>query len=582
MKYTAKILALLLAILMLFASCDVLGVSNETEGTNEVTTGTFTESPTESETFTDDTEESESEEVTEEETLDPYRASISRSREEIESMITLADGEFDAAREKLKEFESMGLVSEDYEAVDAVYLEFEDMFYYLDTQISLANIVYDLDRSNKDASSRYLDNYELFGDLYTEYMITCRKLYLESPISEQLFADWTEDDIKYLLSYTPEIQELRQENEQLLVEYNELSRAAVITKGGQIYAQIVANNNRIAELSGYDNYYAYATKEIYGRDYTVEEIDAFKGYIKSHLLPLLDGLYLDWNGQYSSLGASDRYFMSDFLSDPFDSFTKNYLEGYVNSYDNSTGEGFKHLFENRNMIFSNSENSHNSAYQTYLEDFEMPFCLFGSNGQSTSTIVHEMGHYYASLYSPDVSSYDIAETQSQANEFLFLIYAKDEMKEDPYNALESYNLYNTVAMIIICAIIDDFEQRVYSLDSVDGYAYNDFKAIMDEVCEEYGGTTYINTKITNIQSYWTMVCPNSPVYYISYATSSIASVSIYAIAKEDEAAAREVYRKLIEEIDEDDGFKEALNKIGLIDPFNEEAFNKLDQTVFND
>ena len=51
------------------------------------------------------------------------------------------------------------------------------MFYYLDTQISLANIVYDLNRSNKDASSRYLDNYELFGDLYTEYMITCRKLY---------------------------------------------------------------------------------------------------------------------------------------------------------------------------------------------------------------------------------------------------------------------------------------------------------------------------------------------------------------------------------------------------------------------
>ena len=566
---------------MLFASCDVLGVIDD-NGTDEITTEAPTEAPTESESASEETSEGETEEEIEEETLSPYRASISRSREEIESMITLADGEFEAAHEKLKEFESLGLVSEDYEAVDVLYLEFEDMFYYLDTQISLANIVYDLNRSNKDASSRYLDNYELFGDLYTEYMITCRKLYLESPISEELFADWTEDDIKYLLSYTPEIQELRQENEQLLVTYNELSGGEIKKKGGEIYAQIITNNNRIAELSGYDNYYEYATKEIYGRDYTIEEIESFKGYIRSYFLPQLDDLYQNWYTKYSALSAADKNFMINFLYEPFDGFQRNYLEDYINSYDNSTGDGFKHLFENRNMVFASSTNSHDSAYQTYLEDFETPFCLFGSDGQSTTTIVHEMGHYYASLYNPDVSSYDIAETQSQANEFLFWRFARDEMTPTFYGTIENYNVYNNVAMIIICAIIDDFEQRVYSLESVEGYTYNDFKEIMNEVCGVYGGTTYISSNITNIHDYWSVVCPNSPVYYISYATSSIAAMSIYAIAEEDEAAAREVYRKLIEEIEEDDGFKEALNKIGLIDPFKEEAFEKLNQTVLND
>lgn len=572
MKNTAKILALLLAIIMLFASCDILGFGDsELDGTSEVTTGASTD---ESEETTED--------ESEEETDDPYRASISRSREEIEAMITLKDSDFDDAYAELKEFESIGLVSENYEEVDAAYLEFEDKFYYLDTQISLANIVYDLDRSDKDASSRYLDNYERFGDLYNEYMFTCRKLYTDSPVSEQLFADWTEEDINYLLSYTPEIQELRETNEQLLVTYNELSGAAVMTKGADIFVQIITNNNRIAELEGYDNYYQYATKEIYGRDYTVEEIDTFKGYVKEHLLPKLNNLYQQWYTKYSWLSETDRNFMLNFMYEPFDSFGKNYLEEYVNSYDNSTGEGFKHLFENRNMVFANAENSHDSAYQTYLEDLETPFCLFGSDGQSTTTIVHEMGHYYASLYNSDVSNYDIAETQSQANEFLFMRFAKGEMSADPYAAIENYHVYNTVAMIIICAIIDDFEQRIYSLESVEGYTYNDFKAIMDEVCEAYGGTAYINSKITNIHSYWTIVCPNSPVYYISYATSSIAAMSIYAIAEEDEAAGREVYRKLIEDIDENDGFKAALTKIGLVDPFQKAAFEKLDETVFND
>ena len=577
MKYTAKILALLLAFLMLFVSCDILGLGDaENNDTNAVTTETPTEAPTEAPTDSEETTEDESEVETE----TPYRDTISRSREELESMITLKEGEFEAAQAKLKEFESIGIVSEDYDAVDAVYLEFEDLFYYLDTQISLANIVYDLDRDNKDASSRYLDNYELFGDLYTEYMLTCRKLYLESPISEELFADWTEEDISYLLSYTPEIQDLRQENEQLLVTYNELSSGELKTKGGEIYAQIITNNNRIAELSGYDNYYLYATKEIYGRDYTVEEIETFKGYIKEQLLSKLDSLYQSWYSKYFRLSENDKNFMIDFLYEPFDSFDTNYLVEYVNSYDNSTGEGFKHLFENRNMVFANSANSHDSAYQTYLEDLETPFCLFGSDGQSTTTIVHEMGHYYASLYNSDVSSYDIAETQSQANEYLFMRFAKDELSVARYNAIENYTVYNTVAMIIICAIIDDFEQRVYSLDSVEGYTYEDFKAIMDEVCEAYGGTSYISNNITDIHNYWTIVCPNSPVYYISYATSSIAALSIYAIAEEDEAAGREVYRKLIEEIDENDGFKAALAKIGLIDPFRKEAFDKLNETVF--
>lgn len=566
MKNTIKLLALLLALLMLFTSCDFAGSKENESGTGTETVAQ-TVAPTESET------------EPEEETEDPktlYRESISHTRKEIESMITLGEGDFEEAQAKLKEFESLGIVSADYDAVDALYVEFEDMFYHLDTQISLANIIYDLNHNNTEASSRYLDNYELFGDLYTEYMFACRNVYNNSPIRDELFADWTEADIRMLLNYTPESQELRQENENLLVEFNELSGEAANERKAEIYVQIIKNNNRIAELAGYENYYDYATVEVYGRDYSIEDINAFKNYIIEYFIPKLDELNSSWTVKYNALSSYGKNYVQDFLYEPFDSFDVNYLEGYVNSYDNSTGEGFKHLFENRNMIFSNSPNSHQSAYQTYLEDLEMPFCLFGSNGQSVPTMVHEMGHYYASLYVPHVASYDVAEIQSQANEFLLLKYLDDHMDTDIYETLVEYNVYNSVAMIIVCAVIDDFEQKVYSIENIDGYKYEDFKRIMAEVSIRYDGAA---NKITDMNEYWLAVCPNSPVYYISYATSSIAALNIYAISQDDEALARETYRKLIEEIGEDDGFKTVMTKIGLASPFEKATFEKLKAEV---
>jgi oligoendopeptidase F len=187
-----------------------------------------------------------------------------------------------------------------------------------------------------------------------------------------------------------------------------------------------------------------------------------------------------------------------------------------------------------------------------------------------------MGHYYASLYIPHVPSYDVAEIHSQANEFLLMTFMKQYMDEDIYETLTNYNVYNTVAMALVCVAIDDFEQAVYSIENIDEYTYEDFNAIMVSVNAKYSGAP---NKVTNMNEYWLSVCPNSPVYYISYATSSIAALSIYSMAQEDEALARETYRKLIEEIEEEDGFKTVMDKIGLNSPFVEETFKKIEENL---
>ncbi|MBE6584700.1 MAG: hypothetical protein E7649_06990 [Ruminococcaceae bacterium] len=582
MKKTIRLLALLLTLVMLLASCNVGGdkdttteSASATESATEsvVTTG----SETDTEETTEQTEQTvttESQTETEEETESkpPYRDSVSRTREELESMMDLSNEHFTEAEAKLAEFESLAVISTDYDAVDALYLEFEDMFYHIDTQLSIASVIYYLDMKDEAASDRYLDSYDKYGDLYNKYIEVCKNAYEKSPIRDQLFADWTEEDIKELFAYDPESQELREKNEEILVQINELTGDDADEKTAQLYAQMVTNNNRIAELAGYDNYYDYASVEIYGRDYSTEEIATFKANVIKYFSANLDKLYSNWYGAFSLLGEEGYNTFISFLYDPFDELGENHLLGYVNSFEGSTYEGFSHMFENRNMIFSNSPDSHQSAFQTYFEELETPFCLFGADGQNTSAIVHEMGHYYAALHHPDVTSFDIAETQSQTNELLLLRYMDGKLPYGVYRTLKGYTVYNFAVQSIVCVMIDEFEQKVYSLDSVEGYGSAEFDAIMAEVCEQYGGVDYVNENITDMNYYWRAVATNSPVYYISYATSMIESLNIYAIAVNDEAAGREMYRKLVEDVTEDDGFKSAMVKIGLTDPFSEQTF----------
>ena len=98
---------------------------------------------------------------------------------------------------------------------------------------------------------------------------------------------------------------------------------------------------------------------------------------------------------------------------------------------------------------------------------------------------------------------------------------------------------------------------------------------MRSVCEKYGGADHINSEITDVFYYWRQVATNNPVYYISYAVSMVEAMNIFAIADEDPAAAREVYRKLVEESTEDDTLLTAAERAGLSSPFDEETFKAI-------
>lgn len=573
MKFNVKLIALLLVMLMVLTSCES-ALAPFLEYLPEGWVPTTSSSTEETSSATSTTKNEEEEKF--------VRGDHSLTKQELIEKYTLTTEEIDAAMALLDTMVETSKTAETVEEVDAVYDEFEAAFYHIAEQMTIATLIYYCNTSDEEASTRYRDTQDAFYDLQDKYMQSCRTMYLESPHSAELFEGWTEQEILEMLEYDPTIIAVKKEIEELQVQFDNLDDTAhnFTTEAVEIYKQLVIKNNELAALNGYDNYYDYASKNVYGRDYTAEDLAIFREYVIGYVVPNFSKVYSDFNG-WRNLSTTKQNTFRDFVTGDFDAGKKNYLLMYLDSLEGAMGENMRHMFDNKNCVFSNNKNSHPTAFQTYLYESETPFCLFGSEGQSASTMVHEIGHYYAAVTNKDLNNYDLCETHSQGNEFLFLKYCEGEISKSIYPYVRSYNLVNAAYVMILATIVDEFEQRVYALDSetIANMTSEDFDAIMTSVCEPYGGADWVTSNISDPYTYWRKVVISNPVYYISYAVSAAAAVEIFAIAEDDYDAALVCYTTLVEGVTEEDGFLNALKKAGLTTPFEEETFKKIAQTL---
>lgn len=572
MKFNLRLIALLIAMLMLLTSCEsvlepLFGLipGLQTSTTETTTTTKWKPKPTTTKPTTTG--------KVEDDTPKFNRADVSTTKEELILQYTLTTEEVDAAMALLDSMVDASINAETIEEVDALYDEFETSFYHISQQMTLASIIYYCDMDDSASSERHKNTTDMFYDLQDKYMTSCRTMYLESKYSAELFADWSEEELKQLEEYDPALTDLKKEIKDLEMQYDALEYGwgnngeKVTDQVTEIYIQMVTKNNELARYYGYDNYYDYATANVYGRDYTADDLASFREYVIKYIVPNR-GAVSDAADNISSLKDWRQKAVREFNNSKFDETKTNYLLNYLNSLEGAMGEGMRHMFENKNCVFSNMGTSHPTAFQTYLYEDEKPFCLFGSTGQSATTMVHEIGHYYAAYSNEDIDNYDLCETHSQGNEFLFVKYCESSLDKEVYRAIKSSQLGDTYTTILASTVIDAFEQRVYSLDSVEGMTSADFDQIMTEVCEPFGNVS----SITDFTVYWRLVAVSNPVYYISYAVSAVAALEICALAEEDYASALTAYNALVEGIKPEDGFLGALEKAGLTSPFEEQTY----------
>lgn len=506
------------------------------------------------------------------------REAHSVTPEELLGWYTATPEEFAAAMELVEQMKEAGMT--DLDAFDSIYDAFDTAFYHLAEQMTISNIIYYCNMSDEAAQERKLNTVEMFSDLQDAYNVACQYLLVNSPYSDQLFADWSEESKQELLNYSSDIMTLRNAIEELEVAYNDMDENTTPNYGAKvadIYKQMVILNNQLAAKFGYDNYYDYATERVYGRDYTAADLTNYHEYVRKHIAGKVGDLVTTWRDANGKLGSNQDLYNA-FMDKDFDYGEENYVMLYLESLgDSNMGVAMRDVFESENCVFADNRDSHPTAFQTWLYEADKPFCLFGSNGQSSTTIIHEIGHYYAAYTNDDIDDYDLCETHSQSNEFLFMNYCSEKLPKNVYRTAMLYQLVNTCGTITLASIVDQFEQKVYSLseEELAAMTVEDFDAIMEEI-KSYSEYSGVISNFIDPCEYWKRVAVSNPVYYVSYSVSAVASLNIYSMALEDTDAAYAAYRALVETEGIDEmGYVEALTVAGVVSPFDENSHRNI-------
>ena len=185
----------------------------------------------------------------------------------------------------------------------------------------------------------------------------------------------------------------------------------------------------MAKEYDYANYYELASDLIYGRNYTEQQRADFRGYVAEYIVPMYKTLNARFETVSQSLTTEQKLEYKAIYSN------RSYLDSYMGTFNDSICEKMNNMFTLPNaMLYGTSENALQGAFTAYIGYFEQPVAYFGPGYQDLYTIVHELGHYTAYYHFDDSSlPYDLAETHSQGNEWLFTAYLKNEEygKENP-------------------------------------------------------------------------------------------------------------------------------------------------------
>ncbi len=456
--------------------------------------------------------------------------------------------------------------------------QFSDSYYHIVTQSQLAYIGYCLNTADQERSDDYLFASKASTDAYDGYMQLCKRMDAsESPWKALFFEGWSDADFEEMRGFSEELTQLSQDNDQILVSYWELSDEAFYQGAAEHYLRLVENNNRIAGLNGYENYWEYATAEIYGRDYGAEELQQMRICVKTYLVPLCEEAYIAFLEQYALLTETEKQLVQDLLlTADYDSFSNDYVGNYLSTFDEEIEATMGGMLEQENSFFADSDTAFEGAFTIYLCESKRPVCYFGPRYQSAAIVVHEMGHYYSYLLNGNASvQMDLSEVQSQGNEWLFAAYLNTVLEEDVARAVYAYRLYSALCTVIIGTMVDEFEQRCYESEEL---SLEVIDLIMTSLKAVYGGEEWLEVYVTDVDLYWRYVTVEQSVYYVSYAVSMLAAMQIYSVAElQSYERGMEIYLSLMEP--EADSFLNCLEQVGLKTPMDENLYAELEQLI---
>ena len=522
---------------------------------------------------------------------DEEKAALAAKHEELAAVLAAADA-YDAT---LHGYAEEGDLAEAYKAAEALYEEYSDLIFSAQGQYSVAMTLYYCDHKNKELEQTYNDMMNYYTELVANFYSLSQPWY-DSMFREFFFYGATEEEVNAFLFDSnalanPEYTELKDRNDAIELEFNSIANPLSGDEITILYAEFVENNNRIAEILGYDNYLEYAYENVYGRDYTYQEVAAFVEYVKKYIVPAYNMVYSKWGtltgGTLSNADIEQYYEVVDysfFTNIKSNKLFNDYIDEMAMAFTSNPDKQISFSDELNNLMVDGNlfRGTYEGAYVTYIVDGDIPIAYFGQNGyDNATTIAHEFGHYMNEIYNRSEydQSFDLLETHSQGQEMLFIDFVEGYVTETAYELIETYQILNTLSIIMSALQVDTFEQAVY-LNFYDGpnsdVIMADGKITADEydllyasISEDFG----IAEKYRQ-DTYWRYgMTITSPCYYVSYSLSAINSLGIYAkIHQESFEAAKESYLKLFTytDVDAEMDTEEVLLYAGLLS-YNDEA-----------
>ena len=320
-------------------------------------------------------------------------------------------------------------------------------------------------------------------------------------------------------------------------------------------------------LSDYNTDILYSQ---YDRDYTGDEILELSDTVKKELIPVYNKL-IDKYFDMPNLAAS--YYTDNDGSDPFEiirEYAPLLSEDISKSADIICNEKLYSIYDNA------------EAFPGAFTD-DMPYqkkarVFIGNVGEENelNSAIHEFGHFHACLYD-DTPAYlfknnmDIAEIQSQGLELLFMQFY-DDIYGDASDPKKIEKVMDLLDSVICGFLVGEFEYTV--VRDMDNMTPQDVVDLFNDIFKEY--SPYYNLNII----------PHifeSPGYYISYATSSLAAFDIFEDMQKNPKKALEQYEK-IAKTSYNSGeytFRMALKECGFSDVLTKNYISELADEISN-
>ena len=326
---------------------------------------------------------------------------------------------------------------------------------------------------------------------------------------------------------------------------------AVSQTVGPVFLELVQIRTELARLHGWDDYASMMYAQTYGRDYTPADAQVLCDAVKE----ISPGVGKLLQGSRRRAAASPVQTPEQLLQ---------LLGQYTARLDPWLAEPFQFLTEHGLCDLGQGDDRSPGTFTIALTQYGSAFIFSTPTGscRDVSSLVHEFGHFVNDYYTPvpdvlaSVGNYDLLEIHSTGLEALFTRFF-DEIYGPQADDARYLLLGGLLEKLVDGCLFDEFQRRVYAQPDM---TLEELNRLYADLSTQYGLFEPIDQDGTWVYTPHTF---ESPLYYLSYAASSLAAIQLWDMAQTDGQAAIEAWKAVLGHNAYEEGYMDVLPACGL-------------------